>query len=92
LDLELRYELPVVTATGEESYVSIVKRGSTTLGRDFVFGIPYNVLLTGTKGVYLRAHAVAGIDIFFQQILRDPQCYHVWGTTLIPFWTPMPCW
>lgn len=92
MSLELNYQMPIITSAGEESYVSIVQRGSAALGQDYVFRIPYNILLTGTKGVYLKANAVAGIEIFSVQIENTPVCFHVWGTTLIPFWTYMPCW
>ncbi len=82
MDLELRYELPTLSDQGEESYVQIVQRGSVVLGQDYVFRIPYNVLLTGTRKVFLKTHAVAGIEIFRLHIHQNPECFHVWGNKI----------
>lgn len=63
--------------------------GSIAIGQDYAFYLPYDVDLSSTVFV---AHAIAGIRIFSERIETKNDCFHVWGTTLIPYWSRMPCW
>ena len=63
--------------------------GSIPIGQDFMFFMPFD---TDLESAYLVAHAIAGVRIMAAQIETTPICYHVWGTTLFPAWSQMPCW
>jgi hypothetical protein len=93
--LILTYEYPVIdtdiNGTTVINYRTASSEASIALGQEQTFNIPYTVLLNGPRGVYLRAQAVLGIQIFYTRIVMSPSCFHVWGTTLIPFWSPIDC-
>ena len=53
--------------------------------------MPYWVDYTSSFGAVLTVDAVGGIQVLQQKITADPQCFHVWGSTLLPFWTTIDC-
>lgn len=63
--------------------------GSITMGQDYAFYMPYDAQLSSTIVV---AHAIAGVRIMSVKVESNPACFHVWGTTLFPVWSKMPCW
>lgn len=93
--LILEYEYPVINTdingTTIVNYRLSRTEASIALGQEQTFKIPYTIPLLGPRGVYLRAIAVAGVQIFFTRIVNNPTCVHVWGTTLIPYWTTIDC-
>ena len=91
VDLVLTYEIPIIHL-GSEWFMPMELKGTAALNEEWVFTIPETIVLDGPKGVYLKANAVLGVDIFNERILNNPQCYHVWGVTLITAYSSMPCW
>ena len=67
----------------------IEQTGQILLGQDYAFYMPYDVDLSSTV---LMAYAVGGVNIMHVNIITSPQCFHMWGTTLFPRWTPINCW
>ena len=63
--------------------------GRTILAlQEAVFRLPSDTLSFTTR---LIVNAVLGVRVMDVQLSGKNQCFDVWGTTLIPFWTPMPC-
>jgi hypothetical protein len=62
---------------------------SIAISQDHTFVLPSDIDL---EYAYLVAHAIAGIEIMKVKIVKTPECFHVWGTTLIPYWSYMLCW
>jgi hypothetical protein len=61
-------------------------------GQQYTFTIPYEVNVDGVSGIVLIADAVAGKRIMEVRVKGNPQqCYHIWGTTLFPAWSPINC-
>jgi hypothetical protein len=85
-DLKLYYEVQ----EGIEKR-RIVQTGHILGGQNYAFYVPYTVNYDGAYGVTLVVHAIAGKQVMSQRVKTSPQCYHVWGTTLIPYWSSMPC-
>ncbi|CAF0767301.1 unnamed protein product [Brachionus calyciflorus] len=74
----------------QKSYGQVYKQtGSITIGQDYAFYMPYDTDLTSTL---LVVHAVAGKRVMTVKIDNSLTCFHTWGTTLFPAWSPMPCW
>lgn len=61
---------------------------SIVIGQEHVFKISFNKDLSS---LYLVVHAVAGVQIMAVKIHSNPSCFHVWGTTLNPYWTSVNC-
>lgn len=62
------------------------------LGQQHIFYLPNIVNYDSTEGTFLIVKAIWGKTVLATRIRSDPECFHIWGTTLIPFWTRMPCW
>ena len=73
------------------SKVGIQQRGSIAKNQDYAFYIPGSIDFNSGAGVVVTADAVLGVRIFSIRLLASPTCIHVWGTTLIPFWTYVDC-
>lgn len=73
------------------SRVGVQQRGSIAKNQDFAFYIPGTVDVNTGAGIVISADAVLGVRIFSIRILSSPTCIHIWGTTLIPFWTYVDC-
>lgn len=85
--MRLNYELQV----GLEKF-RVQQKGSIALNQDYAFYIPNSVNLDSAGGVYLTIDAVLGVRVFSLRIASNPDCFHLWGTTLIPQWSRMNCW
>ena len=74
----------------EFSNGEITKLGdSIAIGKDYTFKMPYDTDLSST---FFVVHAVGGVRVFNLKIEKKQDCFHVWGTTLIPQYSRMPCW
>lgn len=62
------------------------------LGQRHIFYLPNTVNYDSTEGTILNVKAIWGKSVLATRIRSDPECFHIWGTTLIPFWTRMTCW
>lgn len=54
--------------------------------------IPGSIDFNIEPGAVLTIDAVGGIRVLQEKIKADPECFHVWGTTLIPLWSTINCW
>lgn len=57
----------------------------------FFKDIPATIDYDGEPGAVLTIDAVGGNRILHERIKADPECFHIWGTTLIPFWSTVDC-
>jgi hypothetical protein len=71
---------------------SITQTGDVGTNGDFAFYIPYTVNYDSVAGVWLTVHALGGVRVMRVRIRNSPECFHIWGTTLIPYWSAMNCW
>ena len=69
----------------------VQQRGKIALNQDFAFYIPRQVVLEGEIGIVFTAEAIGGVRIFSIRVPADPTCVHIWGTTLIPYWSFIDC-
>lgn len=53
--------------------------------------LPFMVDFEQNPGAVLTVDAVAGARVLRTRIRSDLECIHVWGTTLIPFWSHVDC-
>jgi hypothetical protein len=69
---------------------SIEKRtAQIAISQEYAFTMPYDVDL---MSVILIADALAGLNIMTVNIRTSPECFHLWGTTLFPASSSVPCW
>merc|ERR1712150_286300 len=68
--------------------IPVTQTGSILVGQSYAFYIPGTIDYQGDSGGILTVKAIGGIQILMTKIETNPACYHVWGTTLIPFWSP----
>lgn len=86
-DLTLNYEVQ-----NGLTKVPAQQKKRIAINQDHVFYLPTSVNYDSTGGAVLIVNAIWGKQVVATRIRSDPDCFHVWGTTLIPFWTRMPCW
>ena len=84
--MKLSYEIQ--TATGKQT---VTQTGSITSGADYAFYVPFGVNYDGINGCFLEVNAVAGYQVMRTRIRSNPECFHIWGTTLNPSWSTVNC-
>ena len=82
----MTYEVQVGTVTE-----TVVQTGSITAGQDYGFYVPFSVNYDGATGCVLEVNAVAGVNVMRVRIRSNPECFHVWGSTLFPSWSSVNC-
>ncbi len=53
--------------------------------------VPGNVDYNSEGGCTLEAFANAGEKVMTYRVRNDPECIHIWGTTLNTEWSPINC-
>ena len=66
----------------------IKETNSISAGNEFTFRMPYD---TDLSSAYLVVHAVAGSQVMSVKIQKKNDCFTVWGTTLSPEYSRIPC-
>ena len=71
---------------------SITQQSSIIVGQSHTFNITEEIDMSAEKPIRLVGQAVAGLMILNITIEENPACFHVWGTSIFPSWSNMPCW
>ena len=71
---------------------SITQQTSIIVGQRHTFNITEEINFSVDKPIRLVGEAMAGITIMNITVESSPACFHVWGSTIFPSWSSMPCW
>lgn len=55
------------------------------------FFVPDTLPINQRIGIVFTAEAIGGVRIFSFKVPSLPLCVHIWGSTLIPYWTFIDC-
>ena len=85
--LRITYEVQ----NGANVVEKVVQTGSIASGQAYGFRIPFSVNYDTEVGCTLEVNAVAGVNVLRVKIRTNPECFHVWGSTLSPSWSNVNC-